>query len=420
MQLYPHWLDGEFVRIASSAASPSQTFRSAVRALKLHALLGTQFVLNDVQIFDSAAILGLFADRGFRDFVYADRSFLDLRVEPDPRLGTSPYALAARGFARTRASGWISSVFMEDPTPIKRLADEIIENVQVDTWVNPEKPSPVAQAYPQFRKALNAARYAVHYFGSCDRPEELKARPGERTSYYKVLCDLVEKRLEPEDRMGVEAAIEFIDHEIQDPGAKHARSRVLAVLDRADPLQREQIWNYVVQAWNYATQQTLRPEGGSVGTLPGAVSPAQYLDSPRDILVPMKAVKRLDSMVEDPPHLPCDLDRITWAEVGRVRAATKSTIQKLDHARWEGDRAEVIHSLREHLKAAVQVLLSPENPSKIDYLLMMGDEVVAVIGNPLRLPFRVARLRHEIRPKSWRQRRALTSTLFRAALGEPE
>jgi hypothetical protein len=84
MELYPNWLDGEFVKIASQATGPEQDVRDMIRALKLHALLGTRFILNDVQVFDSAAVLALFGDADARAFLSRDTTFLGLKVDPDP------------------------------------------------------------------------------------------------------------------------------------------------------------------------------------------------------------------------------------------------------------------------------------------------------------------------------------------------
>lgn len=153
MQFYPHWLDGEFVRITSNAKGPKQDVREMIRALKLHALLGTQFVLNDVQIFDSAAVLELFSDKDALDFLNNDRTFLDLRVVPDPAFDNNRFALAARGLIRACADGWMSSVFINDPKPITSLASEIINEIQKeeDGYFDPNAPYRTMRKYPELR-----------------------------------------------------------------------------------------------------------------------------------------------------------------------------------------------------------------------------------------------------------------------------
>lgn len=431
MQLYPHWLDGEFVRLAAEEGGQARALGEAVRAVKLHALLGTRFLLNDVQIFDSLAVLQLFADHGFREFVKHDTDFLDLRVEPDPRLGDHPYALAARGFSRTQAQGWSSSVFPNDPTPLKRLADEILGDIQGQKYVDPDRPGKTEQAYPEHERLLNAARHAVKYFASCDTPQRMVALPGPRTNYYEVLHELAAKEdVDEEDRRGVREALEFIDDDkvIEDPGARRARARVLAVLNQAPREARARIWNNVVQAWNYAVQVTLRPEGGSVGALRGAVSPARYFDEQVDDLVPMTADLPPPFLaVADPAHLPCDLDAITWKQIGDARKATFETMEELRRARRDGE----IEPVKEHLRAHLEALSRVIHPrftkgSGAIYACTAGLTLVGVIGfggswqsllsSVLGLPMGAGA--NEV----WRRRRrrALTSTLFQAAAGSPK
>jgi hypothetical protein len=191
MQLYAHWLDGEFVRAASGERERARNVREFIRGLKLHAILGTQFILNDVQAFDSAVVLELFANPDIYNFLCRNVGFLNLKVAPDPTLGTSnPFALAARGLARTSNPGWISSAFVNDATPIRKLASEIINDVTKDCgWVDPDSPSETVQSFPKFAKPLQAVRKAVNYFGSHNTTEQLLSSSGERTNYYDVLCE---------------------------------------------------------------------------------------------------------------------------------------------------------------------------------------------------------------------------------------
>jgi hypothetical protein len=433
MQLYPHWLDGEFVRLAAEEGGQARALGEAMRAVKLHALLGTRFLLNDVQIFDSLAVLQLFADHGFREFVKQDTDFLDLRVALDPRLGDHPYALAARGFSRTQAPSWSSSVFPNDPTPIKRLADEILNEVQgPQKSINLALPSKTERAYPEHEKLLNAARHAVKYFAVCDTPQRMIVLPNPRANYYEVLKELAARQgVAEEDRRGVQEALAFIDDPkvIEDPDARKARARVLAVLDRAPREARARIWNNVVQAWNYATQVTLRPEGGSVGALRGAVSPARYFDKQTDDLVPMTADLPPPFLaMAHPAHLPCDLDAITWKQIGEARKATVNTMEELRRARRDGE----IEPVKEHLRAHLEALSRVIHPrftkgSGVLYACTVGLTLVGVIGLDASwqslISSKITALpmvagAHEVWQR--RRRRALTSTLFNATVGSSE
>lgn len=432
MQLYPHWLDGEFVKIATGAAGPDQDVRDMIRALKLHALLGTQFVLNDVQIFDSAAVLAFFGNPKARDFLRSDResakqgilpSFLGLKVDPDPRLPRTPFALAARGLTRTVVPGWNSSVFIADPTPIKHLANEIINDIQVGCDIDPARRSRTVQDYPQHAKLLDAARYAVHHFGAFDSPQQLVAPPGERSNYYKVLRKMAVSE-ELSGHGAVVEALKFIDAEIEDPDARKARSRVRAILHHErDPRKQARIWNNVVQAWNYATQQTLNPEGGSVGELPGAVSPAEHFDVLTDRLVPVRPGDLHEPMdaVPNPATLRCEVDEVSWGDVTKVREQTVETMGKLTSARYTQDIGAIIPALREHLGAVGKILRPPRQISPAAYVLKVGGFVVAAISHD---PLKIALAGGELVRTAWsdtealRQRRGLTDTLFRAVVGQ--
>jgi hypothetical protein len=467
MQLYPHWLDGEYVRIATKSTGPQQNVEEMIRALKLHALLGTEFILSDVQIFDSAAILELFADPEFCKFVEKDRSFLDLLVDPDPDLGTHAFALAARGLTRTLNPGWTSSVFFGDPAPIQHLAKEIIDEVVRHNCIRSTWIGAADLNYPQYQKQFQAIRQAVFYFGMHDEAKKLQAPIGERLDYYQILkcafdklgqhidqqSRLSEINTDPgrkwlakaqEDLVNLESTILFIDAHIEDPDKRKARSQVHAILGReSDVRQREWMWNNVVQAWNYSAEQTIRPDGGSIGMLPGAVSPAQYLDLPTDVLIPVdfrQLVKPINCDAEL-PVLPIDLNQITWSEIAKARKETaEGSLRELSRVRAEyrGNIAAISPALRVHLKALGKILRPPKDISSIPYFLFSGGAIsstaIAAFGNvdlsangnlvvissgAAALTFRMA---GQIfgDSETWRQRRALTNTLFQAATGQPK
>lgn len=422
MQLYPHWLDGEFVRIASKADGEKQTLKALTRVLKLHALIGTEFVLNDVQVFDSAAVLELFADPEFRAFVERDRDFLYLKVNPTGGLGDSPFQLAARGLMRTQKPDWISSAFFGKDALVKTLADEIINQIQSDNCVDPGRHSPAANVQSDYREKLNAARHAVYYFATCPTQAELTASPcGVQSNYYEVLKETLsalERRgrdhatlPESETPSGLNLlmktrtdmeiigdVINFIDIHIPDENERKFRSKVLAILQGQQILDKEQgilIWNNVVQAWSYATAQTMGQDGMSSAWLPGAVSPAPILDRQMDVLVPFDNRKQKEPMysITNVPVLPVDLDGITWAQVAeaRVRTRTAGSLQALARVRalHPGNIEAISGELREHMVALGKVLVpskkAPHSFPIVPYLFVLGGTgasvTIGVFGN---------------------------------------
>ncbi|QQR75627.1 MAG: hypothetical protein IPJ17_08675 [Holophagales bacterium] len=431
MLLYPHWLDGEFVRICSGASGPNQKTLDMIRALKVHALLGTRFVLSDVQVFDSAAVLELFRHKQARKFLKANKDFLDLRVDPASELGETPYALSARGLLRTQSAGWVSSLFVNDPTPVRRLAEEILTQIVKEGNFDLARGSAVLGAYPEERKWLAAIRKAVHHFGAVDTPERLVAAHGERHTYYGYLRRSLERigPESPDDRRAVEEALEFIDSAIEDPQARNARSRVRSCLDRiSDPKKQARVWNTVVQAWNYATQRTLKPEGGSAGWLPGAPSLAPYLDTVTDVLVPVDYASLNLSLLPSvtPVALLCNVDRVSWKAISKVRKETTSTMIALSLARSRGDAQERIDCLQQHVRAVAGVLHPPMKTNPVEFTAKVAGLALATFGGEALTGQRVASFLVGIagaaavaweHSEPWRRRRALAGTLTRIAEG---
>lgn len=292
-------------------------------------------------------------------------------------------------------------------------------------------------------------------------PETLVAPPGEPNNYYEVLLNSLEKLDEStddkllhelphsyrteylkqiyEEQDHIKETLKFIDREIEDEDARKARSRVLAILDHEpDHTKRQLIWNNVVQAWNCSVQKTLCAEGGSVGVLPGAVSPGLRLQTPTDVLVPVYNKPTVPmASVADPPTLPNDIDEITWKMIAKVRKETAGTMEQLTRARNTGNIKHVVQPLREHLDAVARILPPPNKVSTtIPYVLMGASIVVgsvpvtlAVFGDPALVPVvamsaygvsLMTQIGSAICTSPRRQRRALTNTLERAVMGQPK
>ena len=296
MQLYAHWLDGEFVRRATDLKGPNQATPDMTRALKVHALLGTQFVLNDIQVFDSAAVLNVFRDAEFRDFLDGNRDFFDLRVASSKALSTNEFSLASCGLVSTSTKGWSSSLFVDDPAPVKFFAIDIAEEIAKKGSVSTRTVGYADGRYPEHEKHFVAMRHAISYFAIKDHAKKLIAPSGRMLSYFDVLQktrSTLHEQLDTastlsdqsfitinnlttqirHDLDNIEDTLIFIERFIKDPEERNKRSKVLDCLGQEpNESKRQTIWNNVVQAWNFAAQNTIQPDGSSVGNLPGAVS----------------------------------------------------------------------------------------------------------------------------------------------------
>jgi hypothetical protein len=363
MKVYPHWLDGEFLRLASAAEATTQASQGvqAVRMMKLHALLGTEFILNDVQVFDSAGVLMLFGDRETREFLRHHTDLLELRVFPDPSSGNSPFDLATRGLKRTQVKGWESSL-LKSPEATIRLSEEILN----DGFIDPERPSKTIAKYPGQTSWLNAIRHSLSYFASYDHPRVLPSTKLKTDSYWDVLQELqLQPNLANNERESVllRDTIQYIEKRIPDPHDRSRRSLLKPFIDR-DGVAKRFVRHNVVLAWNTATQRTLQPDGGSITSLPDAVTPGTYLEDTSDTLVPFRSKEGLFRHL-DPgrasfvANVECQIDSLGWSDIARALQSTsvQETMAELDIARASGEPQGIGEALRAHTASLARVLL---------------------------------------------------------------
>jgi hypothetical protein len=385
VKLFPHWLDGEYVNISGDFDNRriADCCRYLNTMLKLHAVLGTEFVLNDVQIFDSPAVLALFRDDSAYKFLLDNRSFLELRVPAEPaKVGAmqststmrSPFELATSGLAKTENPNWSSSVFREDPDPIRFLAAEI---VQSPGDLDPSRPSATARRFPDKEEEITAVRRAIHYFSCLDKPV-LEVHPV-KSNYYSVLQQLRDlPKVKGEDRCLIETTMAFVDQYL--PEVKHGtafprRSAVHRVLHNAPIEDQRKIWNNVVLAWIQATQSTIGPHGSSVGGLPDGVTPALYLDGLVDTIHPAEG----DGVIVPDEQVPTDISQLSWAEIAKARGETEITRSPLEKARFSGVK-EVRPMLIEHARALATVLVAQSGTKVPGYVYDIADCVSIYFG----------------------------------------
>lgn len=366
MQFYPHWLDGEFARLACDGHTPGQqsltsNLPDVERLMKVHALLGTPFVLSDVQIVDSLPVQILFAKKSFVQFITRHPDFLDLRVQPDDSLGTGPCHLAARGLLRIDTTPKWRSSSWTDTGPIRALAAEIVAEVRRQDFTLERESRAIADAHRFGRDVvsrLKAVREAVDYFGRRDPAKAIHKPEAERSTedpslggatpnrtpdprtrwktYYDVLTETrAHGGLPPDEEAGLVRTIKFIDEQFKgDEDSKGKRSCLLDVLHEAGE-DRDVVWHNAVQAWNYATQLTLGPCGASAATLPFAVSPAPFLDPVADVMIPVRAERPTGARRSffDCAQIPVELDALSWQHIADVWSHTTDERHAINSAR---------------------------------------------------------------------------------------
>lgn|SRR6478609_457406 len=381
MKLFPHWLDGEYVNISGGfdqrgIADCCDYLRTI---LKLHALLGTEFVLNDVQIYDSWAVVALFRDDAAYKFLLEDQSFLELRVPAKTSASAglssvisprSPFELAISGLDKPENPNWTSSLFRSDSSPIRSLAKEIRESQDLD----PERPSMTVRNFPNYARELNAIRRAIHYFSSLGRT--VREMNPVQSDYFSVLEQLRE-RVVGEDQRLIETTFAFLERpEVKGLTASRRRSDVLRILHQAPAENQRTIWNNVVLAWIQATQNTIAPNGGSVGGLPDAVTPAIYLDKLVDTIDPpdYTPASALSTQV------PVDISSLSWEEIAKARIETQETQMALEKVRFTGVAEVVRPKLAEHAKALAKVLVVPSATKIPGWVYQIADYASVYFG----------------------------------------
>lgn len=311
MDLYAHWLDGEYLKVANrlfggvARTSPASL---AEATLKLHALFGTTVVLSDIQLIDSEAVLRLFGNVHFLRFIRQDsnKGFLRLVAQPESPDNAGRFSIATEGLRRAARPGWLSST-TESPEPIVAMASAILDAGKIDVQQqladSSRGPGAVLKLWPQCEPLLRGMLIAVNHFSSEGGGPALPTPPGRSLSFYEVLQQEAERQQSAVPvayREYIERTIEFVDRSIEDPAQRGRRSLVYQRLNTRDwPRDQQIVWHTIVHAWNCAVEETLmKPEaagrgetsqGASIGSLPLSAPVGLYRNRVTDLLVPLGA-----------------------------------------------------------------------------------------------------------------------------------
>jgi hypothetical protein len=185
----------------------------------------------------------------------------------------------------------------------------------------------------------------------------------------------------------VHTTIEFIETNV--PQEKwQQRSALLKILDRKKwPPRDDLIWRNAVQCWNYATELTLAPEGGSVARLEHATMPSTEADRVVDLIAPFEPAKREfigvpSGLAHITQALDWDVDSLTWTDILRARRSTRATTDLLNNARRLGDRAFVEHALKEHAEQVARSVAVPSAPAGTSLLYLAAGGAAILFGDP--------------------------------------
>lgn len=372
MRLYAHWLDGAFLKI-----KPKFPGRTTIKTL---ALFGWNIILSQNQIIDSKVILGLFADRSFREFLEKDHNFLQLVGEPLNDTDRSPLAVTRRALDRCLQKGWISSTF-SSPRPTKELARALIKPSEIyperllsDKGQSAFKVIKRWDEKGKYGRLLRGMVHAVGHFSRSDSPTEPEDTASPRTSLYDKLIEAREILPSGSDKLEfIENTLDFIEdrERIREDEERASRSIIFNKIDNAikkrpfDIKSYQTIKNTVMHAYNAAVQDSLSPEFGSNFNLPFSAPIGLILHTPTDVLTRKRAIgeelfsrKGFREFV-----INWDPTRLTWNEIASAVEKTKDSRKEYQKALESEDIDEMEKKLGNHIKALMPLLVKDvENP----------------------------------------------------------
>ncbi|MFD3502407.1 hypothetical protein [Streptomyces sp. NPDC058678] len=399
MRLYAHWLDGEYVRLKTldSGVSP---LGEVERLLKFHALFGNTITLSDVQLIDSHAVLDLFGKESFVRYLKDHKDFLEIAARPD--VDESRFGVATSGLRRFMGSPGRTSSHFGQPDVILAIAEIVLsrETSDLSEILNYRGPSgKILDRFPEFRNEILAMLEAVDHFCTQGR-WSTPASVDDPITHYDALIKVANtSSLSPTHEAQVQTAIQFIE-KYADQGTRNYRSNVLRLLDQLEwPEEHKTVAHTVVSAWNYAVEQTVSPDGGSVGPLSASAPIAAYLSIPFDAVFDMRQQDEM-SMFERCKEqmisfLPGDPLVLPWRQIHVIVNETDETRRAYQEAVRAGKADAIRETLAQHLRSITPLLTGPAQdpfPSHVWVMAAGAGAAVAVMGHPeIGIPIAMAR-----------------------------
>jgi hypothetical protein len=289
-QLYAHWLDGEWQKVAFPMVveAPFRSIQEIAEAwLKLSALFGARFSISDVQLIDSTILLHLFAKKEFREYLKRDSNFLTLAAHRRKGISDERTAVATRGLERPFQQGWTSSVPGFTQKLVQQFADTVLAHDKLDTGKllrdKSSGPGLFIQNHPECDAPLTGLLYGICHFAKARTSKGGRHYVPTSTprSYIDVITDALNAGKMPSDTLvTLEEVWRSVKSLVPDEEARNRRSVLQGALESREPdrhkwpPQFHTIWNTVVHAWNSNVCDTVQATGASIAPLPsGAVVP---------------------------------------------------------------------------------------------------------------------------------------------------
>jgi hypothetical protein len=254
--LYAHWLDPEYLTWrARSIFDMRQRQQKIETLLKMHAVIGDCIRLSDVQLTDSLAILTLFNNPDFRQFVDAFPDFFSLRSRPATefdKIGSEQLATVLNGLGRALGQGWFSSTF-ENVEVVRDIAKKFASVTNEEDAIR--ACNSLLRNLPQER--VSGLLYGVRHF--CSVPDRVTSCKDSGSFYDTVLAE-AENRLIREGASTdlIKSTLRFVEK--YPDKERHRRTPAIIALHEAglgNAANRVAYFN-IIQAWNIGVSNTLQ------------------------------------------------------------------------------------------------------------------------------------------------------------------
>jgi hypothetical protein len=200
-------------------------------------------------------------------------------------------------------------------------------------------------------------------------------------------------KLFPDYEKYIEQTIRHINTHVKVEAARHMRSAVYSTLDTQQwPDEHKIVWHTVIHAWNYAVQNTLDAQGGSLAELPLSAPVGIYLDKPTDALIPI--IIKDGRVIHAPfsgkafvPFLCWDPAALGWSEIRNVLNKTSKTRDGFQAALKNADSREVCEAVEQHVNALAPCFDKNIMPDIPGLLWWIAAGAAVWIGNPTLAEF---------------------------------
>jgi hypothetical protein len=377
--LYAHWLDGEWLKIAypTVVRGYGRTMQTIIEGwLKLNALFGNQIVISDVQLTDSPIVINLFANPEFRKYISEDPQFLRLVAKPRDDISDPRLAIATRGLDRVyKQKVWTTSLPGVENKAIREFAKCILDLDKIDSAhiINERSKGPgkIIATYPNQKMIFEGMFYGIFHFTEVTGgPSDAKLKDRPYTDF--VIETLQRNKKDKNKSSELEEIWDIVITLVPDEEKRSLRSSLIRVLEKLEPDRQKwpdkhhKIWNTMVHAWNSNIADTLGAKGTSISPLPNAVvhfrGEITNLAGP---LVDEKGIMKVKKLKKRYPLPSFDPTQMTWKDVLEAFKRVQNKRAKYQTALLGGDgeaisesSVELINNLADHLSPRTPPFLS--------------------------------------------------------------